>query len=83
MDSLYVSVDNVTYFDSFGVEYIPEETKKCIKNKNITANIFRTQVFDSIMCGHFNIGFIDFMLKGKILIISIYFFLTNMKRMIK
>ena len=28
-------------------------------------NIFRTQAYDSIMCGYFCIGFIDFMLKGK------------------
>ena len=28
-------------------------------------NIFRIQAYDSIMCGYFCIGFIDFMLKGK------------------
>ena len=26
---------------------------------------FRVQAYDSIMCGYFCIGFIDFMLKGK------------------
>ena len=36
-----------------------------MKNKNIKTNIFRIQVYDSIMCGYFCIGFIDFMLKGK------------------
>ena len=41
--------DNVTYFDSFGVEYIPEEIKKFIKNKNITINVFRIQAYNSIM----------------------------------
>ena len=56
---------NVTYFDSFGVEYIPKEIKKFIGNKNIIANIYRIQAYDSIMCGYFCIGFIDFMLKGK------------------
>ena len=28
-------------------------------------NIFRMQAYDSIMCGYFCIGFIDFMLAGK------------------
>ena len=27
--------DNVTYFNNFGVEYIPKETKRFIGNKNI------------------------------------------------
>ena len=31
--ALYVNNNNVTYFDSFGVEHIPKEIKKFIKNK--------------------------------------------------
>ena len=62
--ALYVSNNDVTYFDSFGVENIPKEIKAFIANKNIT-NIFRIQAYDSIMCGYFCIGFIDFMLAGK------------------
>ena len=54
--------DNVTYFDSFGVEYIP---KKFIDKKNIKTNIYRIQTNNSIMCGYFCIGFINFLLKGK------------------
>ena len=53
--------DNVTYFDSFGVEYIPKEIKKIKGNKNITTNIYR-------MYGYFCSGFINFMLKGKSLL---------------
>ena len=34
--ALYVNSDNATYFDSFGVEYIPKEIAKLIGNKNIT-----------------------------------------------
>ena len=34
-------------------------------NKNIKANIFWVQENNSIMCGYFCIGFIDFMLVGK------------------
>ena len=59
--------NNVTYFDSFGVEHIPKEIKKTIKNKNIKTNIFRIQAYDSIMCEYFGIGFINYMLKGKTL----------------
>ena len=59
--------NNVTYFDSFGVEHIPKEIEEFIQNKNIITNIFRTQAYDSITCGYFCIGFIDFMLAGKTL----------------
>ena len=72
---MYVDNNDVTYFDSFGVEHIPKEIKAFInrplssasKNKNIKTNIFRIQAYDSIMCGYFCIGFIDFMLAGKTL----------------
>ena len=59
--------NNVTYFDSFEVEHIPKEIEEFIQNKNIITNIFRTQAYDSITCGYFCIGFIDFMLAGKTL----------------
>ena len=59
--------NNVTYFDSSGVEHIPKEIKDFVKNKNITASIFKIQAHDSVMCGYFCIGFIDFMFKGKTL----------------
>ena len=45
--------NNVTYFDSFGVEHIPKETRTFISN--IKTNIFRIQAYDSIMCGYFYI----------------------------
>ena len=63
--ALWVSINNVTYFASFQVEHIPKEIKTCIKNKNVKTNLFRIQAYNSIMCGYFNIGFINFMLKGK------------------
>ena len=49
--ALYVQNNDVTYFDSFGVEYILKRIKTFISNKNIKTNIFRTQVYDLIMCG--------------------------------
>ena len=36
-------------------------------NKNIKTNIFRKQAYNSIMCGYFCIGFIDFIVEGKTL----------------
>ena len=65
--ALWVNNDNVTYFDSFSVEYIPKEIIKFIENRNIKTNIFRIQAYDSIMCGYFGIGFIDFIFKVKTL----------------
>ena len=38
--ALYVHGNNVTYFDSFGVEHIPKNPKIFIENQNIT-NIYR------------------------------------------
>ena len=42
--------------------------KKSIGNKNITKDIYRIQAFDLIMWRYFCIGFIDFMMKGEILL---------------
>ena len=51
--ALWVNNNNVTYFDSFGVEHIPKEIKTFINNKNIKTNIFRIQAYDSVMRGYF------------------------------
>ena len=63
--ALWVNINSVTYFDSFGVEHIPKEIKTFIKNKNVKTNIFRTQAHDSIMCAYFCIAYMDFMIKAK------------------
>ena len=63
--ALFCNRSEITYDNSFGVEYIPEEIKEFVRNKNIKANIFRVQANNSIMCGYFCIGFIDFILPGK------------------
>ena len=63
--ALHVNYKLVTYFDSFGVEHIPKEIMKFIARKKIIANIYRIQGYDSIMCGYFRIGFINFMFHGK------------------
>ena len=55
----------MTDFDSFGVKHIPKEIKNFIKNKNMITNIFRIEAYDSIMCGCFFIGFINFIVKDS------------------
>ena len=53
----------------------------------MVTNIYGIQAYDSIMCGYFRIGFIDFMLmKFKVLLdytSRLCFLLMIMRRMIK
>ena len=51
--------------------------QKLIGNKNIQANFLQVQAYDSVMCGYFCIGFIDFMLPGENLIDFTNRFSTN------
>ena len=66
--ALYVINIEIIYFDSFGVEHVPKEIMKLIAHKTIKTNIFRIRANNSIMCGYFCIGFIEFMFAGKTLI---------------
>ena len=43
--ALYALNNNVTYFDSFGVEHIPKEIKIFIDKSIVVANIFRIHLF--------------------------------------
>ena len=63
--ALFCKRSEIVYFDSFGVEHVPEEIKEFVGNKNIIANIFPVQTNDSIMWWYFCIGFIDFMVADK------------------
>ena len=47
--ALYALNNNVTYFDSFVVEHIPKEIKIFIDKSIVVPNIFRIQVYDSVM----------------------------------
>ena len=62
---MYALNNNVTDFDRFGVEHIPKEIKRFIVNKKTQGNIFRIQAHNSVMCGYFWTGFINFMFKDK------------------
>ena len=57
--ALFCTRNKIVCFDSFGVEHKKRE------NKSKKANIFQVQENDSVMCGYFCIGFIDFTLVGK------------------
>ena len=62
---LFCNRNDIVYFNSFGAEHVSEEIKEFVGNKNIKANFFWVQGNDSVMCGYFCIGFIDFMSGGK------------------
>ena len=47
--ALYALNNNVTYFDSFVVEHIPKEIKIFIDKSIVVPNIFRIQVYGSVM----------------------------------
>ena len=49
--ALFCNRSEIVYFDGFSVEYVPDEIKEFIGNKNIKAKIFRVQVNNWIMCG--------------------------------
>ena len=59
---MYALSKNVSYFKSFGVEHIPKEI--FIDKSIVVKDIFTMQPYDSVICGYFCIGFIDFMLAG-------------------
>ena len=57
------------YFDSFGIQYIPQDVlNKKTKPNSITHNIFKMQSHDSIMCELFCIFFIEYMIAKKMLL---------------
>ena len=75
--ALFCNRNEIVYFDSFGVEHVPEKIKEFVGNKNIIVNIFRVHANNSVMCGYFCVGFIDFMLAGK----KLTFLHMTLKRM--
>ena len=56
------------YFDSFEIEYIPQEVLYKMRSKSIPHNVFRIQDYESIMCRFYCISFIEYMLAGKALL---------------
>ena len=61
-----------------------KKSKNLLDTKTQKKNIFRIQADNSIMCGYFCIGFIDFMFAGKCLIkFTSLFSPYDFKKMIK
>ena len=51
--------NDIIYFDSVGVEHIPTEIRKIMRNKNILTNMYRINAYDLIICVYFCDGFVD------------------------
>ena len=63
--SLFIDRNIAVYFNSFGIQYIPQEVLKKIKDKSITYNIFKVQNDNSVIHGFYCIAFIEYMMTGK------------------
>ena len=59
--SLFIDTNTATYFDYFGIKYIPQEVIKYLINHNI----LRIQDIESIICGFYCIIFIEHVFTGK------------------
>ena len=55
--SLFIDENTTVYFDSFAIEYVPQEVVNKIKVKSITHSTFRIQSDDFFMCGFYCIAF--------------------------
>ena len=51
--ALFCNRCEIVYFDSFGVEHVPEEITEFTGNKNIVTSIFQLQANNSVMCWYF------------------------------
>ena len=67
---------NWIYF-TFGIEYIPQDVFKKIRDKSITHNILGILDNESIMCEFYCVAFTEYMLAGKKLLDHTNFFSPN------
>ena len=70
--SLFINKNITVYFDSFGIEYIPQEVLNEIRDKSITHNMVRIQDDKSIMCRFYWIAFIEYMFARKYIFENIF-----------
>ena len=75
--SLSIDRNTTAYFDSFGIEYIPQEVLNIIRDKSITLNIFIIQDNHSLRCGFYCVAFIEYKIAGKILLDYLNLFSQN------
>ena len=74
---LFIDKNPTIYFDSFGIDYIPQEVLSKIKDKSITHNILRIQDNNFIMCAFYCITFLEYILVWKTLLDYTNLFLPN------
>ena len=80
--ALFCNRSEIVYFDSFGVENVPDEIREFVRNKNMTATIFRVQANNSVMRGYFCfVSLILCLLVKNRLILRACFLLMTLKRM--
>ena len=74
--SLFIDRNLAIYFDSFGIESIPQEILNKIRDKSVTHNIFRIQDNESVMFGFYCIILTEYMIAGKTLLdyTNLFFF---------
>ena len=65
--SLFIDRNITVYFTFFGIQYIPQEVLKEIKDKSITHSIFKVQNDNSVIHEFYCIAFIEYMMAGKTL----------------
>ena len=75
--ALFIDRNLVIYFDSFVIEYSPQEVINKISDKSITHNIFKIQDNKSIMCGFYCIAFIEYIIARETLLDYTYLFFPN------
>ena len=66
--AMYIKGNKATYFDSFGIEHLPDELVRFLRGKDLDVNIFRVQSKQLVLCGYFCIKFLEHMFDGKTLI---------------
>ena len=80
--ALFCRKSEIAYFDSFGVEHVPEEIKEFIGNKNIKANVFRVQASNSMIVDIFALDSLILCLQVKnSLILPVWFLVMILKKM--
>ena len=60
--------NTAAYFDSFGIEYIPQEVLKKTKINQLLTIYLKYKIMNLLCVGIYCIGFIEYVLAGKTLL---------------
>ena len=75
--SLFIDRKMSVYFDSFGIEDVPQKVLNKIKDKSITHKIFRIPYDYSVMFGFYCIPLIEYLIVRKTWLDYTNLFLPN------